>query len=148
MNRLLLCIIVGLVSLMVPEPATLDVKSSLQGINQLNAKIAANLDWNDYKEENNLYTCYKYKGDRSIEEELDHLYVKPYEGAIMKEEDTLYVCLPRYCSHITMTDTYEILEEEKDYAMVEIQQKDSSSTFRMEKENNEWKFVFPVLPCS
>lgn len=148
MNRLLFCIIVGIVSFMWSEPATLDVKTSLQETNQLNAKIAADLDWKDYKEENDLYTCYKYNGNGSTVAELERLYVKPYEGAIMKEEDVLYVCLPRYCSHITTVEEYEILEEEKDYAMVEIKQKDGSDIFRMERVNNEWKFVFPVLACN
>lgn len=126
------------------------LKTIIEEINDIN-KIVNNIDFNDttsYTLENGL-TCYATKNNsEKYIERLKKVYIFPfyeysnYNLVLSDKEEKLYVCIPEKCT-INKIKDYYIVAEEKNIKVVRIDDKE----YILNKIDNTWKFVFPILIC-
>lgn len=131
-----------------------EIQKVIAEVNNIN-KLFENIDINDpTKYVIDEKTCYSYKGN-DIEENinrLNQLYISPFfENSYFnfstsnKDESlyqNLYLCIPFDCNVLSI-DEYDILSEESDRKIIRI----DNSEYIIKKDNNKWKFIFPIVIC-
>lgn len=137
------------------EEFTNQLQTLINNINEIN-KSFENIDLNDNsKYENDSASCYKYNGDNK--EKLINLlyntYINPFgddgvfelvsfETQSGETEEDLYLCIPDECE-IKTIDNYSVVNDNEDNKIIQI----GNGEYGLEKDDNNWKFVFPILNC-
>ena len=124
---------------------------TISSIEEINSKITSeNLEKKTSYIIKEVLECRKYIGNDKEEyiNLIKGTYVNPfYEYNIfnlVKSEETeeLYICLTKECKLDTI-DKYNIETEEETTKVISI----NEYKYKMEKIDNTWKFIYPVVLC-
>lgn len=117
----------------------------------LNQLTTLNYLEKSYVDNDSALDCYKYIGNEQerVIKLIDDIYYDPFRifgyYNYSKEDDILYICRPQNCNWIDVNfNSYELYDG---YNQNEKTITDGTTEFILIKDNNKWKFKYPIYSC-